>query len=85
MSAYIPTNVMNIGRSRAKVYTTEKPKTTFGDVAGYGAVKAEIAEVVDFLKYPQKFKQIGARIPEGVLLVGARRDRQDADRPGGRR
>ena len=62
--------VMNIGRSRAKVYATEKPKTTFGDVAGYSAVKAEIAEVVDFLKYPQKFKQIGARIPKGVLLVG---------------
>jgi len=62
--------VMNIGRSRAKVYSTEKPKTTFNDVAGYGNVKAEIAEVVDFLKYPQKFKQIGARIPKGVLLVG---------------
>jgi cell division protease FtsH len=62
--------VMNIGRSRAKVYNTEKPKTTFNDVAGYGAVKAEIAEVVDFLKHPAKFKQIGARIPKGVLLVG---------------
>ena len=62
--------VMNIGRSKAKVYTTEKPKTTFADVAGYKVVKAEIAEVVDFLKYPQKFKQIGARIPKGVLLVG---------------
>jgi cell division protease FtsH len=62
--------VMNIGRSRAKVYNTEKPKTTFEDVAGYGTVKAEISEVVDFLKNPQKFKQIGARIPKGVLLVG---------------
>jgi len=62
--------VMNIGRSRAKVYNTEKPKTTFDDVAGYGPVKTEIAEVVDFLKHPQKFKQIGARIPKGVLLVG---------------
>ncbi len=62
--------VMNIGRSRAKVYTTERPKTTFEDVAGYGAVKTEIAEVVDFLKHPQKFKAIGARIPKGVLLVG---------------
>jgi cell division protease FtsH len=62
--------VMNIGRSRAKVYNTEKPKTTFDDVAGYRAVKAEIAEVVDFLKFPGKFKQIGARIPKGVLLVG---------------
>ncbi len=62
--------VMNIGRSRAKVYATEKPKTTFTDVAGYGPVKEEIAEVVDFLKNPGKFKTIGARIPKGVLLVG---------------
>ncbi len=62
--------VMNIGRSRAKVYNTEKPKTTFADVAGYTTVKAEINEVVDFLKHPAKFKQIGARIPKGVLLVG---------------
>src|SRR6188768_4030917 len=62
--------VMNIGRSRAKVYNTDKPKTSFSDVAGYGAVKEEIAEVVDFLKVPGKFKDIGARIPKGVLLVG---------------
>jgi len=62
--------VMNIGRSRAKVYNTEKPKTTFADVAGYEAVKEEITEVVDFLKTPGKFKEIGARIPKGVLLVG---------------
>ena len=62
--------VMNIGRSRAKVYATDKPKTTFADVAGYGPVKEEITEVVDFLKLPGKFKDIGARIPKGVLLVG---------------
>jgi cell division protease FtsH len=62
--------VMNIGRSRAKVYATDKPKTTFADVAGYGPVKEEITEVVDFLKQPGKFKEIGARIPKGVLLVG---------------
>ncbi|HZJ25625.1 MAG TPA: ATP-dependent zinc metalloprotease FtsH [Acidimicrobiia bacterium] len=62
--------VMNIGRSKAKVYNTEKPKTTFADVAGYGPVKEEITEVVDFLKNPGKFKEIGARIPKGVLLVG---------------
>ncbi|MDQ1534755.1 MAG: cell division protease FtsH, partial [Actinomycetota bacterium] len=62
--------VMNIGRSRAKVYNTEKPKTTFADVAGYGPVKEEIKEVVDFLKMPGKFRDIGARIPKGVLLVG---------------
>jgi cell division protease FtsH len=64
------TGIMSIGRSRAKVYTTEKPKTTFADVAGYQGVKQEITEVVDFLKQPQKFKEIGARIPKGVLLVG---------------
>lgn len=62
--------VMNISRSRAKVYTTEKPKTTFTDVAGYAPVKEEIEEVVDFLKHPGKFREIGARIPKGVLLVG---------------
>jgi cell division protease FtsH len=62
--------IMNIGRSRAKVYTTEKPKTTFNDVAGYTGVKEEITEVVDFLRNAGKFKEIGARIPKGVLLVG---------------
>jgi cell division protease FtsH len=62
--------IMNIGRSRAKVYTTEKPKTTFSDVAGYTGVKEEITEVVDFLRNAGKFKEIGARIPKGVLLVG---------------
>ncbi len=62
--------IMSIGRSKAKVYTTEKPKTTFSDVAGYNGVKQEIKEVVEFLKSPGKFKDIGARIPKGVLLVG---------------
>ncbi|MHB8467130.1 MAG: ATP-dependent zinc metalloprotease FtsH [Acidimicrobiales bacterium] len=64
------TGLMSIGRSKAKVYTTERPKTTFSDVAGYVGVKQEINEVVDFLKQPQRFKDIGARIPKGVLLVG---------------
>ncbi len=63
-------SVMNIGRSKAKIYSTENPKTTFEDVAGYSAVKQEISEVVDFLKNPVKFRDIGARIPRGVLLVG---------------
>ncbi|MCA1690917.1 MAG: ATP-dependent zinc metalloprotease FtsH, partial [Actinobacteria bacterium] len=62
--------IMSIGRSKAKVYNTEKPKTTFADVAGYDGVKQEIREVVEFLKTPGKFKDIGARIPKGVLLVG---------------
>jgi len=64
------TGIMSVGRSRAKVYTTERPNTTFDDVAGYTGVKQEINEVVDFLKSPSRFKDIGARIPKGVLLVG---------------
>ncbi len=62
--------IMSIGRSRAKTYSSEKPATTFADVAGYGGVKQEIREVVDFLKEPERFAEIGARIPKGVLLVG---------------
>ncbi len=63
-------NIMSIGRSKAKTYTTERPGTTFDDVAGYAGVKQEIREVVDFLKDAEKFAEIGARIPKGVLLVG---------------
>ncbi|MGH9169307.1 MAG: ATP-dependent zinc metalloprotease FtsH [Acidimicrobiales bacterium] len=62
--------IMSIGRSRAKVYTTERPRTTFNDVAGYMGVKQEISEVVDFLKSSARFRDIGARVPKGVLLVG---------------
>jgi cell division protease FtsH len=62
--------IMSIGRSKAKVYTTERPRTTFADVAGYDGVKLEIREVVDFLRSSNRFKEIGAKIPKGVLLVG---------------
>lgn len=62
--------IMNIGRSRAKVYSTEKPQTTFDDVAGYKGVKEEVSEVIEFLKNPKRFKELGARIPKGILLVG---------------
>jgi len=62
--------IMSIGRSKAKTYSSERPGTTFADVAGYESVKKEITEVVDFLKNPGKFAEIGARIPKGVLLVG---------------
>ena len=62
--------IMSIGRSKAKTYSTERPGTTFADVAGYEGVKQEIKEVVDFLKHPERFAEIGARIPKGVLLVG---------------
>jgi len=62
--------IMSIGRSRAKTYSTERPATLFADVAGYEGVKREIREVVDFLQEPERFLEIGARIPKGVLLVG---------------
>ncbi len=62
--------IMSIGRSRAKTYSTERPATTFDDVAGYENTKQEITEVVNFLKEPEKFARIGARIPKGILLVG---------------
>ena len=62
--------VMNFGRSRAKVNLDEKNKKTFEDVAGAEEEKEELQEVVDFLKNPKKFADLGARIPKGVLLVG---------------
>ncbi len=63
-------NIMSIGRSKAKTYSTERPGTMFEDVAGYEGVKQEITEIVDFLKHPERFTEIGARVPKGVLLVG---------------
>jgi cell division protease FtsH len=62
--------IMSIGRSKAKTYTTERPSTKFEDIAGYDGVKQEITEVVDFLKTPERFAAIGAKVPKGVLLVG---------------
>ncbi|WP_420609967.1 ATP-dependent zinc metalloprotease FtsH [Candidatus Poriferisodalis sp.] len=62
--------IMSIGRSKAKTYTTERPSTKFEDIAGYDGVKQEITEVVDFLRTPERFTAIGAKVPKGVLLVG---------------
>src|SRR5690606_8865747 len=62
--------VMNFGKSRAKLYNEEKKRITFDDVAGADEEKAELVEIVDFLKNSRKFASIGARIPKGVLLVG---------------
>ncbi|MEE8472823.1 MAG: ATP-dependent zinc metalloprotease FtsH [Dehalococcoidia bacterium] len=61
---------MSFGRSRARVFSGDKPSVTFGDVAGVEEAKTELREVVDFLSYPEKFQALGARIPRGVLLVG---------------
>ena len=61
---------MSFGKSRARMFSGEHPTVTFNDVAGADESKQELAEVVEFLKEPQKFIQLGARIPKGVLLVG---------------
>ncbi len=61
---------MSFGKSRARMFTGNKTTVTFQDVAGVDEAKEELAEVVEFLKYPEKFAALGARIPRGVLLVG---------------
>ncbi|MBU5486262.1 ATP-dependent zinc metalloprotease FtsH [Clostridium sp. MSJ-11] len=63
-------NVMNFGKSRAKMASPDKRKVTFADVAGADEEKEELAEIVDFLKQPKRYAEVGARIPKGVLLVG---------------
>lgn len=62
---------LGFGKSKAQVYDKEKQKTTFADVAGVVEAKAELEEIVDFLKHPSKYTSMGAKIPKGVLLIGA--------------
>jgi cell division protease FtsH len=61
---------LSFGKSRARMFTGEKPTVTFDDVAGVEEAKLELAEVVEFLREPQKFVSLGARIPKGVVLMG---------------
>jgi cell division protease FtsH len=62
--------LMSIGKSRAKIYVEKDTKVTFADVAGVGEAKAELKEIVDFLRDPKAYGRLGARVPKGVLLVG---------------
>jgi cell division protease FtsH len=62
--------VLGVGRSRAKVFDAERPNTKFTDVAGYEGAKAEISEVVDFLRSPDRYTRAGALAPRGLLMVG---------------
>ena len=62
---------LGFGRSRARMFTGNKPTITFLDVAGIDEAKQDLAEVVEFLRYPEKFAALGARVPRGVLLVGS--------------
>ncbi len=63
-------SAMSFGKSKARLYGNEKNKVVFKDVAGNGEAKEDLEEVVEFLKTPKKFEDVGARIPKGVLLVG---------------
>ncbi len=63
-------NIFSFGQSRARIFSKDLPKVTFADVAGVDEAKKELEEVVDFLKNPAKYKQLGARTPKGVILVG---------------
>jgi cell division protease FtsH len=61
---------MGFGKSKARLYGNEKSKVTFKEIAGNDEAKQDLVEVVDFLKHPKKFEEVGAKIPKGVLLVG---------------
>src|SRR5262249_54989957 len=62
--------LFSVGQAKPRLYNEERPSVTFADVAGEDAAKIEPAEVVDFLKRPERYRKLGARLPRGVLLIG---------------
>ena len=75
----------NFGRSQARRVDPEKIRVTFDDVAGIDEAKAELTEIVDFLKTPDRYQKLGGRMPHGVLLYGSAGHRQDTAGAGGGR
>ena len=65
-----PSGVLNFGKSRGKIYGEDEIKITFDDVAGVDEAKEELQEIIEYLRYPQKFLDLGGKIPKGILLVG---------------
>ena len=65
-----PSGVLNFGKSRGKIYGEDEIKITFNDVAGVDEAKEELEEIIEYLRYPQKFLDLGGKIPKGILLVG---------------
>jgi len=65
-----PSGILNFGKSRGKIYGEDEIKITFDDVAGVDEAKEELKEIIEYLEYPQKFLDIGGKIPKGILLVG---------------
>ncbi len=66
----VGSRVMGFGKSRAKLFMDNRPKVTFNDVAGCDEAKEELQEVIQFLKFPEKFRKLGAKVPKGVLMLG---------------
>ncbi len=70
MGGGAPSSVLNFGKSRGRIYGEDEIKITFGDVAGVDEAKQELEEIIEFLQTPQKFTNLGGKIPKGILLVG---------------
>ena len=65
-----PSSILSFGKSRGKIYGEDEIKITFEDAAGVDEAKEELKEIIEYLQYPQKFLDIGGKIPKGILLVG---------------